>query len=50
MNLINPDGESFDIADVDAYLAMSDPDDPPMVDLGGGMIVPLAELVEVDDT
>lgn len=31
------------------FLAAADPDDPPYVDLGGDMIVPLAELVDVPD-
>lgn len=44
--VINPDGGPLDIPDVDAFLAAADPDNPPLVNLGGGMIVPLAELVD----
>lgn len=49
-NVINPGGGPIDIPDVDAFLAMSDPDDPPYVDLGGDMIVPLAELIEAPES
>lgn len=45
-HVINPGGGPLDIPDVDAYLAAADPDDPPLVDLGFGMIVTLAEVVE----
>lgn len=45
-NVINPGAGPIDIPDVDDFLAAADPDDPPYVDLGGGMVVPLAELVE----
>lgn len=48
-NVINPGAGPVDIPDVDAYLAGCDPDDPPMVDLGGGMVVPLTELLETHD-
>ncbi len=45
-HVINPGGGPVDIPDVDALLAAADPDNPPLVDLGGGMIVPLAEVVD----
>jgi hypothetical protein len=48
-NVINPDGGPINIPNVDAFLADGDPDDPPYVDLGGGMVVPLAELIETHD-
>ena len=46
MPIINPGGGPIDIPDVDAYLAACNPDNPPLVDLGGGMVVPLAELLD----
>lgn len=46
---INPDGAGFNIPNVDAFLADFGDDDQPMVDLGGGMAVPLRELIDVDD-
>ena len=45
-NVINPDGGPVVIDDVHGYLAMHEDDDEPMVDLGGGMVGPLRELVE----
>ncbi len=50
MSIINPDGEGFLIEDVDGYLAGLEPGDEPMVDLGGGMVVPLRELLEDNAT
>ena len=47
-NIINPGAGPVDIPDVDAYLAGLDPDDEPMIDLGGGMVVPLREVLEED--
>lgn len=45
--VINPGGGAVHIPDVDAFLA--DVDEEPMIDLGGGMIVPLRELIEGAD-
>jgi len=45
--VINPGGHGFTIEDVDAFLAAMDSDGPAMVDCGGGMLIPLAELVDV---
>lgn len=44
--VINPDGEGVDVPDVDAFLADFDDEEKPMVDLGGGMVVPLRELTD----
>lgn len=49
-NIINPGAGPVDIPDVDAYLAALDPDDEPMIDLGGGMVVPLREVLEDPET
>lgn len=50
MTLINPDGAGFVIDDVDGYLAECDRDGvEPVVDVGGGMLIPLRELVADDD-
>jgi hypothetical protein len=48
-NVINPGGSGFLIEDVDAFLAAMESDGPAMVDCGGGMLIPLAELVDMPD-
>lgn len=49
--VLNPDGGALQIDDLDAFLAQYQEggpfyDEEPMVDLGGGMIVPLREILE----
>lgn len=46
-NVINPGAGPVHIPDVDAFLAGVD--EEPMIDLGGGMIVPLREVLEGHD-
>jgi hypothetical protein len=48
--IVNPNASAFQINDVDAYLAGLDDDDEPMIDLGGGMVVPLREVLDGGDT
>lgn len=43
--VLNPGGGGVRIDDIDSFLAGYADDEEPMVDLGGGMVVPLRELV-----
>lgn len=49
-HIVNPNASAFQIDDVDAYLAGLSDDDEPMIDLGGGMVVPLREVLDGGDT
>lgn len=45
--IINPGGGPYAIEDLDGFLAAFPPDQEPMVDLGGGTIVPLREMADI---
>lgn len=52
--VLNPGGGPLDIDDIDAFLAPYEEggalcDEEPMVDVGGGMEIPLRELVDTLD-
>lgn len=44
--VVNPDASAVLIPDVDAYLAGLEDGDEPMIDLGGGMVVPLRGVLD----
>jgi hypothetical protein len=47
--VINPDGGNLRIDDVHEFLASFPADQEPMVDVGGGELVPLQELADDAD-
>lgn len=48
--VLNPGGGPYRIEDLDGFLESFPADEEPMIDLGGGMIVPLRELADdLDD-
>jgi hypothetical protein len=44
--VLNPGAGPLDIADLDLFLEQFAADQEPMVDVGGGMLIPLRELAE----
>lgn len=44
--ILNPGGGPYRIDDLDGFLDSFAPGEEPMVDLGGGMIVPLREMAD----
>lgn len=44
--VLNPGGGALQLDDVDSFLAGYPQDQEPMIDLGGGMVVPLQELAD----
>lgn len=45
--VLNPGGGPYVIDDVEALLASLGPDEEPLIDVGGGMVIPLRELADL---